>query len=1173
MIRSSFWIALVFAWIGSSFCYSLPVYAQEQDAVTEPDRILLIFKFSNLVDQYVFGYKSGDKILLPTRQVLNLLGYKVERSQDSFVYTFVFNNEGDEFTIDFANREATLIKPEVQGVNLTGGILRGNNREEIIEQFTLKKDDIYRSDQDFFLSIGSFKELFDLEFQVIFEELIIRLEDYGPYPPPVLLNYQRAINRDRVLQSRRNLYREKFPLAYGREWKVLDGGFLDYSFNSSMSEQSNSYALRLTPGIEFMGGALQGVFSAEHYSQSNSEVDLRDVKWKYGILENPYISIIQAGAINSGGLLSVPINGVSVTNSSIEPTRVVDQIPIIDQATPNSEIELYINDALIDYTTADGLGNYQFIIPVPYGNTSIERVVYDPSGTIRSVKEKIQTPQYFVASNTIVYDASAGYVKSLFRGQNTTNPFMAQGVVSYGLSSNNTIRLGFEHIQNTDTPNLIYGELNSRLFRTYYTKINVAPGYQYDFNINTLYANQASWSVGVTAFENSTLYNLQNERYEIRWQGSVPLIDQGFRMDLKSTGRFQNRSGLANATNYRFDLTSRLDRFNLGLSFREYKYGDYTFAPNQSTRYSASATYSFANDQNLPYFLRGDFVRVYAEYTPVERMISSTELHISKTITKTIRLSLDAGRNFLTNYNFIGFTLDVNTRVVRSSTNARYSRGSSSFGENLRGSVGFDSNVKKFLFENNEQVGSSVIDFQLFVDQNANNVFDGEDDVVFFNPMLIDQNAKIRRDADDQITRFQHLPQFNRINASIQEEQIKNPLLINLIDNFSFFTDPNVYKLVHIPLSFSGALSGVVKQHYGQEEYGRGGLTIQLRDQTDSVLTTVQSFSDGSYYFQNVIPGDYQIRIDTTQLNILDVNADPGSIDVNVPPSGEFFVLRDNNFDLNSRSPLPEFIPVVPPSCTELSPSEAAGLADMTAQFNLGNQGYWMQIASYKSGFRAIELLGLIQEEYGLSGDIILNEKTGLYAAILPTDGVNMAELSQYLKTIGINNTADLIDVDRAIDDVAYSVRLDFEGEEQFQFLTDLVDLFSDRLDLKLTLDGSGALIELSKAPNWNMVQLFMDQIESIAPDYIPEYHSAWEARMNYTMYLDFKPNTTDAERAQIMASICEKIPNVHAGQITIRYETGYLLSMGLNSWSALLDALSEYDEDQLDILFIVNEE
>ena len=1170
-----FWILLFSLWLGSSFCYSLSLYAQPAEE-PEPDKILFIFKYRNLVNQYVFGYTQNNRYYLPANEILSILGYEVTVSQNGTIYSFNFTQDGQQYVLDFNNQVATLSMEEERLLDLSiqNELLnfRDQRDSNILEETQFSADDVYRTQLDTYLSLSLFDELFGLNFNVILEELIVRLEDEKT-KPPILRNYERRMDRERVLESRRDIYREKYPLEYGRDWKVLDGGFLDYSFNSSISSQNESYAARFTPGIQLLGGALQGSVNASRYGIGNSDFSVTDVRWKYGVLENSYISFIEAGAINSRGLLNTPLHGVSVTNSPIEPSRIVDQIPILGRAAPNSEVELYINDALIDYTLVDGLGVYEFIVPVPYGNTSIERRVYDPSGTVQSVKEKIQTPQYFVPDKAIIYDATAGYAQSFFRGQNTDNPFMFQGVASYGLSTNHTVRAGFEHIESTDTPNLIYGELNSRLFRTYYAKINIAPQYQYDFNLNSLYPNQASWNLGFTAFEKTTLYNLQREKHEFRWQGTVPVFNKGFRLDLRTNGRYQNRSGLDNAINYRFDLTSRIDRFSVGLSFREYKYGDFDFAPNQSTRYSFTTTYSFTNELTTPYFLRGDFVRFYTEYAPSERIITVTELNISKTFNKIFRLSLNGGRNFNARYNFFGFSLDINTRFIRSSTALRSYRGNTSFNENLRGSVGYDSNFRQFLFENSDQVGRSVADFQLYVDENANNKYDEDEQVIGFNPVHIDHNAQLRKDEKYALTRYQQLPQFYRLNASVEESEIKNPLLINLVDNFSFISDPNVYKLINVPLSYSGAVSGLIEQQYDDEKFGRGGLSVILENVLDSSTTEVHSFSDGSYYFQNVIPGNYSITIDSTQLNILDVNAAPDTIGLSLQPSGEFIVLRNNNFVLNSRQAPGEFVPIIPTTCKELSEEDAARLSNMRREFVSGNPGYWIQIASYREAKTAARLLAKIQTDTGIKGEVVLNEKTGLYALLLPTENLSIAEIHSYLNSIGVGRTAEFIDVDRMINNVSYYVNVLLADSSQLNGVLELVNQYNEPGYLSVIREDLLVRIHVEQITDWNLVQRFMNALEALAPGGKVDYHSYWEADMNYTMYLNFQPGMDDQSRTSIMSSICESVPNVGVGQITIRNETGFLLDMGLSSWSALLTVLDEYDAEDVNILFIVSED
>jgi hypothetical protein len=58
------------------------------------------------------------------------------------------------------------------------------------------------------------------------------------------------------------------------------------------------------------------------YFNSNS------LQWRYAILENPWISSINAGFISSNGLMSRSIIGAGISNDPIEPRRLFESYVI-----------------------------------------------------------------------------------------------------------------------------------------------------------------------------------------------------------------------------------------------------------------------------------------------------------------------------------------------------------------------------------------------------------------------------------------------------------------------------------------------------------------------------------------------------------------------------------------------------------------------------------------------------------------------------------------------------------------------------------------------------------------------------------------------------------------------------------------------------------------------------
>jgi hypothetical protein len=76
--------------------------------------------------------------------------------------------------------------------------------------------------------------------------------------------------------------------------------------------------------------------------------------------------------------------GFSITNAQQSYTSSFTTYTISDHTEPDWTVELYINDALINYTKADQTGYYKFSVPLSYGTTNMVLKFYGPYGEVRS---------------------------------------------------------------------------------------------------------------------------------------------------------------------------------------------------------------------------------------------------------------------------------------------------------------------------------------------------------------------------------------------------------------------------------------------------------------------------------------------------------------------------------------------------------------------------------------------------------------------------------------------------------------------------------------------------------------------------------------------------------------------------------------------------------------------
>jgi hypothetical protein len=108
------------------------------------------------------------------------------------------------------------------------------------------------------------------------------------------------------------------------------------------------------------------------------------------------------------GLTPVAYTGLRLTNEPIEPRFMFGEIPFTGTVPPNSEVELYRNNTLVDFTEADETGYYRFAVPLTYGTSNYNVRVFSPTGEMSEREARLQIPFNFLPPGEVNYYFDAG---------------------------------------------------------------------------------------------------------------------------------------------------------------------------------------------------------------------------------------------------------------------------------------------------------------------------------------------------------------------------------------------------------------------------------------------------------------------------------------------------------------------------------------------------------------------------------------------------------------------------------------------------------------------------------------------------------------------------------------------------------------------------------------------
>ena len=217
-----------------------------------------------------------------------------------------------------------------------------------------------------------------------------------------------------------------------------------------------------------------------------------------------------------------------------------------------------------------------------------------------------------------------------------------------------------------------------------------------------------------------------------------------------------------------------------------------------------------------------------------------------------------------------------------STTAARYQAGGVGLTQEVRGVLAYDAELGRVVPSAREWLGRGGVTVRMFRDTDGNGSFDPGEELVPGASVRLRQPARIER--QDGLVRIHDLLAYHRYEAEVDPATLLDPGWAPAFTTFSFVSDPNVYRNVDIPFQETGILEGFVLQRGNVGYNGVGGLRVFLRRVDGSYTTTLQTFSDGGFYAFGLPPGRYEVSLDTTQLRLLDVRAEPEVVAVEVRP-------------------------------------------------------------------------------------------------------------------------------------------------------------------------------------------------------------------------------------------------------------------------------------------------
>jgi len=843
------------------------VFPQSLSSFAEQEAYLQ-FSYKGAVNSYITAIVRDDHYYLPVTDLLSQLSINFELDIQDMSVSGYFLETDNKYRIGFQDYLAIVGKDYVH--------------------FT--SDDVLIREVDFYMQPWLFEELFNMKFTVDTYYLTLKLE--SPYTLPVIAQLERAQTRT-MQYFQGKIISENYELIAPRNPRFWNAGFLDYSTFTRISSTGSAQTYNLRFGGELFMGDIQGQLSGTHTTGS-ANYEVSDIRWRYAILNNKWLSSVKLGQIRSTGLHSENFLGLQISNEPVDPPKLYDTYTLDGITTPESEVELYRNNQMIGYVKSDAQGYYRFNIPVTYGSTDLTLKMYGPNGGITKINRHVETPYSFTPRNRLYYQIAAGSSVENSFGQN--NPgFFTETNTSYGFSNWLTGRFGTEYQSFSDSVSYTpYASFTSRIAMQYLFNLDIVPGRYYQMQSQATYQSSGGWSIKYINYDRGTHKAQLSKLHEISGQAYVPFTVLGKDFYGRFAGNYQ---WFRSKTELEYQATLRT---NINRAILQINYENQHTAGREQNRFlngiiSATSIYALPRSRIIPSIFHGIYTKTKAEFNFQTNTLNHIGLQVSSKVWQNGRVCFTAEHNIPGQFTTLKFSFTYDFPAARSVSSANYSSFSTEITQSLRGSIGYDRNHQTFLFNNRQQVGRAAASVRMFVDNdNSGEYTDGEEIIPDKAIRIKTTSTKITE--SNGILRLSQLQPYRHYNLEIDMTRIRNPVLVPATKNFSIIPDPNSYKQIDIPFYMSGVIDGKVVRKLENTQQPVAGIRLYLVDQNGENVQTLRTFSDGSFYAMEIPPGEYSLIIDSSQLEFLQSTVTPSEHSVIVEPVAKGDYVTDLNF-------------------------------------------------------------------------------------------------------------------------------------------------------------------------------------------------------------------------------------------------------------------------------------
>ncbi len=725
---------------------------------------------------------------------------------------------------------------------------------------TLKPEQIISDYKDVYLPGKIYQELFGMTMDFNFRELTVFLRSDIELP---------IIKQLRIKKMRANLLtltgESTADTTISRKWNWIRGAVIDWNLQSKEDNSgSNVQQFRSSFGMEILGGELN--WRSTVTRDSSVRFESTSIKWRYVNDKLPILKQIEAGnvTVSLTGQTISNFYGIKLTNTPYTIKKTFGSYLIQRRTNPGWDVEIYVNGILVNFTTADMNGDFNFEVPLVFGNSIILIRYYGPWGQESTEEIPISIPFSFTTHKHVEYQTYSGITADSSRF------FFNKTKVSYGLSRWATINAGYEYFQgNPLNKHIFSGSLNLALGKN--LLLNYSYLHQSNHYVELMYRTKRNF---VITGKHRQYLKKQTIIQTTNWGESelgmnLPVWNRKLKIYLRSTNRLA-----FTAARHSFISESAISFF-----YKRINTG-FTLITSKESVLSWNTSFYFKKNWSILH------TSLYS--ISYKRPVSSS-IQIQKKFNKLFFAETNLTYSYSTKSLQAGVSIYLNFNFMRSAVNVSMSKKQLSSTQTLAGSVHFTSRPNPVFVSNSNGVGRAGLDVLVFLDINHNDKRDENEPLIKNASVAINRGKQIFNE-NDSIHRFVSLEPYSPYLLTVANNGFPSISWIIEKSTWSIVTSPNQIKKVFIPVKPMGEVEMKISLLKNQEITPAHRLIIYIVDRNNRQVGKGLTEQDGYFSFLGLAPGNYQIKFDEKQLKGLGLSSkySPTSFEIKPSVQGDF---------------------------------------------------------------------------------------------------------------------------------------------------------------------------------------------------------------------------------------------------------------------------------------------